>query len=51
MKNQNAQKKPYDAPKAEFVPFKIEEQLLACGKTVENLADSCTGSMGSLRNS
>lgn len=35
--NPNAQKKPYDPPKAEFVPLKTEERLLACGKE-----ESCT---------
>lgn len=32
------QKQPYEAPKATFVPLKLEERLLACAKQSNNAA-------------
>jgi hypothetical protein len=30
--NPNTQNKPYEPPKAEFIPLKIEERLMSCTK-------------------
>ena len=39
---QTSNKQPYEAPKATFVPLKIEERLLGCTKTID-----CTAGKGS----
>jgi len=37
------QKLPYTPPKATFVPLKLEERLLACGKTGASEGLNCKG--------
>lgn len=37
-------RQPYEPPKATFVPLKLEERLLACGKTPQDIpAGDCAG--------
>ena len=35
-KSENLKKKVYESPKANFVPLKVEERLLACTKVTGN---------------
>ena len=37
------QKLPYAPPKATFVPLKLEERLLACGKVEAGGSGKCPG--------
>ena len=42
-KREKNNKKNYMAPKATFVPLKIEERLLTCGKVGSGGSTQCSG--------
>jgi len=39
--------RPYEAPKALFVPLQVEERLMACGKVCSPMTGCTTGMIGS----
>jgi hypothetical protein len=45
-KEQEPQRQPYEPPKADFVPLKLEERLMQCGKTIK-FVGGCVAAFGS----
>lgn len=43
--SERAQKAPYETPKADFIPLKLQERLLWCGDTSGVGEQDCDASM------